>query len=70
MRLIIRKAFVQPCHAHPIHPTPPRAHEQLSAYDDDAIFFIAASATRGEHRICSHLHTGDVTAEKIAEKNR
>ena len=49
----------------------PRLHERFFARDGDAIFLkIVASPARGENRMCSHPRTGDVTDEKIAEKNR
>ena len=49
----------------------PRLHERFFARDGDAIFLkIVASPAHGENRMCSHPRTGDVTDEKIAEKNR
>ena len=47
----------------------PRLHERFFACDGDAIFLIVALPARSENCMCSHSRTGDVTDEKITEKN-
>ena len=45
-----------------------RLHKQFFACNGDAIFFLNYHiASAGENHICSHPHTGDVTAENTAE---
>ena len=54
---------------HVVVPLTLKPRLSVFACDRNAIFLkIVASPARGKNHPCSHPRTGDVTAEKIAEK--